>query len=329
MKKAFIVKQSDCQIFDVSIRHTENKQFLSMTDMDRAYEKVRHQYYWKSRPISNFIKNAKIKIALYDILIHKGVINLDLNDYYFQINKLGTIKFLKDLGIYKTTGRGDSKNTYAIDWLWKLFFQFKFIEISVKDIPEFIAEIPTYIEVNTMCMSRNKSMENAFIDNFLNSCSLISSYVEKQFNFRGYVYDLKVNLLDMHYVLEYHEKQHLKPNVIKNDYKKFLALEDDYYYIPVPFNKEKEQMKYIKEIIENNYSVEMVNYIEEFRFKDYNDKISILINEKVLGSHSEGIRNMASSYELKEIVRLREFVDKAIEMNFLKSEEMIIDFILN
>ena len=53
------------------------------------------------------------------------------------------------------------------------------------------------------------------------------------------------------------------------------------------------------------------------------------MNEKVFGKHMTGIRQLASSEQLKKIASIEKFVVNAIEMKLIKSENDVLNIIKN
>lgn len=58
-------------------------------------------------------------------------------------------------------------------------------------------------------------------------------------------------------------------------------------------------------------------------------KYAKAINTKVFGHHQTGMRNIASSKELRKIADIEKFIINAVELGWLKSEEMIMKAINN
>jgi hypothetical protein len=58
-------------------------------------------------------------------------------------------------------------------------------------------------------------------------------------------------------------------------------------------------------------------------------KIARTINEKVFGTHQAGIRNLASSKELRKIADIEKFVINAISMGLVRREVDIFNVINN
>jgi hypothetical protein len=53
-------------------------------------------------------------------------------------------------------------------------------------------------------------------------------------------------------------------------------------------------------------------------------KYSIAINERVFGKHMTGMRNLASSEELKKIIKIEQFVSQGIEIGMIKNDDQIM-----
>ena len=64
------------------------------------------------------------------------------------------------------------------------------------------------------------------------------------------------------------------------------------------------------------------------RVPDY-PKYARTINEKVFGQHQTGMRNLASSKELRKISDIEKFIIQSIEFGFLRSENDVLNAIKN
>ncbi len=58
-------------------------------------------------------------------------------------------------------------------------------------------------------------------------------------------------------------------------------------------------------------------------------KYSIAINEKVFGKHLTGMRNLATSGELRKITKIEQFIAQGISIGMIKNDEQIIYSIKN
>jgi len=227
MKTSVILKSTDRTIFDVTIRQDTKKQFLSVTDLQKAYDKARWQHGWPDRRISDILNGIDVKNRIYYVLKERGMVNAEFSAFMEMAQEYGIVKLLKKLDQWKTTGRGDNKQVMCDPYIWIL--------IALELNPLIYAKVVIWM-----------------------TDSLIFDRIEAG---------------------------------------------DEY----MPMNKA------ISTLVKNPQYA----------------KYAILINEKVFGHHTAGMRNIASSKELRKISEIEKFVAKSIESNFITSEEMLINFIKN
>ena len=58
-------------------------------------------------------------------------------------------------------------------------------------------------------------------------------------------------------------------------------------------------------------------------------KYAIAINQKVFGKHLTGMRNLASSQELRKITKIEQFISQGITMKMIKDDKQIMYAIAN
>lgn len=328
MKTNVMLKSKDRELFGIAIKQETKTGFLSVSQLQEAYELARSQNGWSKRGVENIMQTDSFKKVIYHVFINKNIINTDMNLFYREIDKFGVVKTLKKLNFWKTFGRGKNKNTYCVDWIWRILYHNLFKNTSFISTPRFILEIDNYIEPTSIIPNKENSREISFIDKFIKSSSIFIDNHEKQFLDNGYRYDLKISILGVEFIIEYHEKQHKSTRVIENDYRKFKNLHNRYIYIVIPYNKEKEQIEYIKEILKKQIKIEKINKLEQFRYKSIVDsKYATAINNRVFGKHESGMRNLASSSELKQIAKIESGLSDNIEMGYITNDEQIMSFI--
>lgn len=120
MKGNVVLKSSDRELFGVTISQNTQGQMLSVTDLQRAYEKARWQYGWTDKRISDILNSIDTKERVYHLLKERGLIKAEIPVFMDMVEKEGITKVLKGLGIYKTTGRGASKSVMADPYVWML-----------------------------------------------------------------------------------------------------------------------------------------------------------------------------------------------------------------
>lgn len=120
MKSNVVLSSSDRELFGVTIRQNTKEQFLSVTDLQNAYEKARWMHGWSEKRISDILNYGDTKERLYYILDNQGLIKTSLSVFMDMVDREGITKVLKGLGVYKTTGRGATKTVMADPYIWIL-----------------------------------------------------------------------------------------------------------------------------------------------------------------------------------------------------------------
>lgn len=120
MKTNVVLNSTDRELFGITIRQNTKEQYLSITDLQRAYEKARWQYGWGERGINTIMQSLDFRERLYFLLIERNLIKVGIPTFTEMIDKEGITKVLKGLGIYKTTGRGANKSVMADPYVWVL-----------------------------------------------------------------------------------------------------------------------------------------------------------------------------------------------------------------
>lgn len=114
------MKSKDRNLFGVIITQETKNGFLSVTELQKAYEKARWQYGWSERKIHDIMQTKEFKERVFYLLSNQEVIKTDIMGFMQMSEREGIAKTLKGLGVYKTTGARDSKVTYASPHIWIL-----------------------------------------------------------------------------------------------------------------------------------------------------------------------------------------------------------------
>lgn len=225
MKNNIILSSKDRELFGVTIRQNTKGSFLSVTDLQKAYNKARWIYGWSDRGVNTIMQTIDFKQRLYYLLENKGLIKVGITTFMDMTEKEGVTKVLKGLNLYSTTGRGENKTVMADPYIWVL--------IAMEMNPMMYAKVIIWL-TDTLIFDR--------ID------------------------------AGMEYI---------------------------------PMNSK------IKEIVPS---------------PDY-PKYAKLINIKVFGEHQTGMRNLASSKELKSIAEIEKTIILAIENGWIENEEDLIKYL--
>lgn len=225
MKTNVTLTSTDRELFGTKIRQQTKDSFLSLTDLQNAYEIARWKHGWGERYIKTIMQTIDFKERVFYLLENQGVIKVGINTFIEMVEKEGIAKVLKGLGVYKTTGARSTKQTFCNPYIWVLLA----------------------MEMNPMIYAK--------VVMFLTD-SLV-----------------------------------------------FDRLDAGAAYLPLNSK--------IKSIIEN---------------PDYS-KFARLVNIKIFGSHTNGMRNLASSNDLKKLANIENQIITAIDMNWIKNEEDLLKFL--
>lgn len=225
MKSNVVLKSSDREVFGITIRQNTQGAFLSVTDLQKAYDRGRWVEGWAGQDINQVVRTDGFMKKCYGVLKELKLINVEFSTYTEMVENEGILKVLKGLGVYKTTGRGENRTVMANPYIWMTI------------------------------------------------------------------------ALELNYIL------YGKVLVWITDSLIFDRIEAGTEYMPMN--------SAIKNLIPNpNYPT-----------------YAKAINEKVFGTHQTGMRNLASSKELKKISDIEKFIKNAIESGWLKTESDIIQAI--
>jgi len=227
MTTNLVLESKDRELFGITIKQETKTGFLSLSELQKAYENARWQYGWSERHIKTIMQTNDFKERVFYLLEEQGVIKVGISTFIEMCEKEGVTKVLKGLGVWKTTGARSNKNVMCNPYIWVL--------LAMELNPKIYAKVVIWL-----------------------SDSLIFNRIEAG-----------------------------------NEYK--------------PMNIS------IKSIIDN---------------PDYS-KYAIAINERVFGSHLTGMRNLASSQELKNISKIEQFITQGISIGMIKTEEQILYTIKN
>ena len=225
MKTNITLSSSDRELFGITIRQNTKEGFLSLTDLQRAYEKARWIYGWSDKRINDILSSIDTKERVFYLLKERGFIKTEISVFMEMVEKEGLTKVLKGLGLYKTTGRGSNKAVMADPYIWVL--------LAMELNPMLYAKVIIWL-----------------------TDSLI-----------------------------------------------FDRIEAGSEYLPMNTK--------IKQVVSTP------NYPEYAR----------AINRKVFGEHISGMRNLASSSELRKIADIEKTVITAIDNSWIKSEEDLLKFL--
>jgi len=119
MKTNIVMKSEDRNLFGIVIRQETKNGFLSISDLQQAYETARWQHGWNDKRISDILSTNDIKERVYYILKERNLITTEISAF-IDSAKNGLVKPLKSLGVYKTTGARENKQVMVDPYIWIL-----------------------------------------------------------------------------------------------------------------------------------------------------------------------------------------------------------------
>lgn len=120
METNIVLKSKDRNLFGIVIKQETKTGFLSVSDLQKAYEIARWQYGWSDRKIADIMQTREFKERTFYLLRKQEVIKADFVGFIEMVEKKGVTKVLKGLGVYKTTGARENKATYTNPYIWIL-----------------------------------------------------------------------------------------------------------------------------------------------------------------------------------------------------------------
>jgi hypothetical protein len=120
METNIVLKSKDRNLFGVVIKQETKTGYLSVSELQKAYEVARWQYGWSDKRISDIMQTDSFKERTYYLLQNQGVIKASFPVFMEMVEKEGVTKVLKGLGAYKTTGARENKATYTNPYIWIL-----------------------------------------------------------------------------------------------------------------------------------------------------------------------------------------------------------------
>lgn len=118
-----MLSNTDRNLFGVTIRQNTEGSMLSLTDLQEAYVHARVVNGWVDKDISNILNYEENIERMFYILKEQKLFTDDkttLTWFYETVKNDGVVKTLKRIGVYKTTGRGENKQTVCNPYIWVL-----------------------------------------------------------------------------------------------------------------------------------------------------------------------------------------------------------------
>lgn len=120
MKTNVTMRSTDREVFGITVRQETKNGFMSVTDLQQAYERARWQHGWNSRQINHILSFENVQLKVYHLLKERNLINVSIVTFTELVENQGLINYLKKLSVWKTTGRGANRNVVCDPYIWTL-----------------------------------------------------------------------------------------------------------------------------------------------------------------------------------------------------------------
>ncbi len=134
-----MISEKDRNLFGVVIRQETQNGFLCLTDLQEAYTHARVLNGWSVKHIGHILGYTENIERIFYILVKQGIISDKgmYTSFYEDCQKEGTVKVLKRLGVYKTTGRGAEKRVMCNPYIW--------VMVALDMNPQLYAEVVMWL----------------------------------------------------------------------------------------------------------------------------------------------------------------------------------------
>jgi hypothetical protein len=120
MKTNVTMKSTDRKVFGITVRQETKNGFMSVTDLQQAYEGARWEHGWPERYISTVLQSTNTQLKVYHLLNERNLIKVGIPTFTELVDSQGIVGVLKRLGVWKTTGRGGNRNVVCDPYIWTL-----------------------------------------------------------------------------------------------------------------------------------------------------------------------------------------------------------------
>lgn len=120
METNVIMRSQDRELFGIVIKQETKTGFLSLTELQKAYEVARWQYGWSDKRVPDIMQTDAFKERVYYLLESQDIIKAEFPAFMEMVKNEGIAKVLKGLNVYKTTGARESKVTFTNPYIWVL-----------------------------------------------------------------------------------------------------------------------------------------------------------------------------------------------------------------
>lgn len=116
MKTNVTLASSDRELFGYTIRQQTKDGMLNLSDLIEAYTIARVKNGWANKDIYRIMENDRD--TLFYLLEKQGIIKTHIRGFIEEIDNKGFAKYMKELGVYKTSGARETKTVWVNPYIW-------------------------------------------------------------------------------------------------------------------------------------------------------------------------------------------------------------------
>lgn len=118
MKTSVILSSPNRELFGLIIRQQTKDGMLNLSDLQEAYTIARVKNDWVEKNITMILTNPSNLETIFYLLEKQGFIKLSMRSFIEEVNNQGFAKFMKTIGVYKTTGARETKTVWVNPYIW-------------------------------------------------------------------------------------------------------------------------------------------------------------------------------------------------------------------
>lgn len=118
MKTSVTLISKDRDLFGTTIRQDTKTGMLSLSDLTEAYTQERVKNGWAIKNISEILNSSHNDETIHFLLEKQGIIKIDFSTFTKEIENQGFVKYLKSLGVYRTTGKGANREVWVNPYIF-------------------------------------------------------------------------------------------------------------------------------------------------------------------------------------------------------------------
>lgn len=255
MKSNVTLRSKDRDLFGITIRQNTKDSMLSISDLQKAYDKARFMHGCRDRRINDITNSAGFKMFSYIYLKEKNIITNSFIEYNAEIKNIGVVKMLKRLKVWNTIGKAENRHVSCVDVLWKYLYINMFLDYHSINTPQWVRDID--VSVYRKNLAREESLELHFINYLIDKVEMITTEKPiKQYVLGSYRYDLLLCFKNKKVLIEYNEIQGHRYSKDKDLAKAKYAYENGFCILHILEAQEHEIKKYIIDILNNDINEE-------------------------------------------------------------------------